>query len=225
MAPVIVPTTPFNDQKPGTSGLRKKVTVYSQPHYVANFIQSIFDVMEGIQGQTVVVGGDGRFYNPEAIQIIIRMAAANGIGRLLIGRGGILSTPAASNVIRKYKAFGGIILSASHNPGGPTEDFGIKYNTGNGGPAPERITDAIFARSQEITEYRILRAPDVDIDAAGTQELGAMVVEVVDPVADYAELMQTLFDFDAIRAMFAGGFRMAFDAMHAITGPYGVEIL
>src|SRR3954447_5924691 len=169
MAPVIVPTTPFNDQKPGTSGLRKKVTVYSQPHYVANFIQSIFDVMsgsgdDGIQGQTVVVGGDGRFYNPEAIQIIVRMAAANGIGRLLIGRGGILSTPAASNVIRKYKAFGGIILSASHNQGGPDGDFGIKYNTGNGGPAPERITDAIFKRTGEIGEYRTVKGPDLDLD-------------------------------------------------------------
>jgi phosphoglucomutase len=235
MAPVIVPTTPFNDQKPGTSGLRKKVTVYSQPHYVANFIQSIFDVMsgtgdDGIQGQTVVVGGDGRFYNPEAIQIIVRMAAANGIGRLLIGRGGILSTPAASNVIRKYKAFGGIILSASHNQGGPDGDFGIKYNTGNGGPAPEKITDAIFKRTGEITEYRTVETPDIDLDRLGTSQLEGMTVEIIDPVADYAELMESLFDFDQIRSLFRGGsrggkFRMVFDALSAVTGPYAIEIL
>jgi phosphoglucomutase len=230
MAPVIVPTTPFNDQKPGTSGLRKKVTVYSQPHYVANFIQSIFDVMEGIQGQTVVVGGDGRYYNPEAIQIIVRMAAANGIGRLLIGRGGILSTPAASNVIRKYKAFGGIILSASHNQGGPDGDFGIKYNTGNGGPAPERITDAIFKRTGEISEYRTLETSDIDLDRLGTTRLEDMTVEIIDPVADYAELMESLFDFDQIRSLFRGGnqggkFRMVFDALSAVTGPYATEIL
>jgi len=235
MAPVIVPTTPFNDQKPGTSGLRKKVTVYSQPHYVANFIQSIFDVMsdsqgatqgDGIQGQTVVVGGDGRFYNPEAIQIIVRMAAANGIGRLLIGRGGILSTPAASNVIRKYKAFGGIILSASHNQGGPDGDFGIKYNTGNGGPAPERITDAIYKRTGEISEYRTLETPDVDLDRLGTTQVEGMTVEIIDPVSDYAELMESLFDFDQIRSLFRGGkFRMVFDALSAVTGPYATEIL
>src|SRR5690606_1415612 len=210
--------TPYGDQQPGTSGLRKKVPHFQQPAYVENFLQSIFDSLDGFEGTTLVIGGDGRFFNREVIQIALKMAAANGFGRVLVGQGGLLSTPAASHLIRKHAAFGGIILSASHNPGGPTEDFGIKYNTGNGGPAPERITDAIFARSQEITEYRILRAPDVDIDAPGTQELGAMVVEVVDPVADYAELMQTLFDFAAIRAMFAGGFRMAFDAMHAITG-------
>src|SRR3954453_20944426 len=239
MAPVIVPTTPFNDQKPGTSGLRKKVTVDSQPHYVANFIQSIFDVMsdsqgatqgDGIQGQTVVVGGDGRFYNPEAIQIIVRMAAANGIGRLLIGRGGILSTPAASKVIRKYKAFGGIILSASHNQGGPDGDFGIKYNTGNGGPAPERITDAIYKRTGEISEYRTLETPDIDLDRLGTTQVEGMTVEIIDPVADYAELMESLFDFDQIRSLFHGGnqggkFRMVFDALSAVTGPYAAEIL
>jgi phosphoglucomutase len=226
MAPVIVPTTPFNDQKPGTSGLRKKVAVYSQPHYVANFIQSIFDVMEGIQGQTVVVGGDGRFYNPEAIQIIVRLAAANGIGRLLIGRGGILSTPAASNVIRKYKAFGGIILSASHNQGGPDGDFGIKYNTGNGGPAPERITDAIFKRTAEISEYRTVETPDIDLDRLGTTQLEGMAVEIIDPVADYANLMESLFDFDQIRSLFhSGNFRMVFDALSAVTGPYATEIL
>jgi phosphoglucomutase len=235
MAPVIVPTTPFNDQKPGTSGLRKKVTVYSQPHYVANFVQSIFDVMsgtldgaqgEGIQGQTVVVGGDGRFYNTEAIQIIVRMAAANGIARLLIGRGGILSTPAASNIIRKYKAFGGIILSASHNSGGPDGDFGIKYNTGNGGPAPERITDAIYERTRQITEYRMVETPDIDLDRLGVTQLDDMTVEIIDPVADYAELMESLFDFDQIRSLFRSGkFRMVFDALSAVTGPYASEIL
>ena len=220
-----VATAPYDDQQPGTSGLRKKVPHFQQPGYVENFIQSIFDSLDGTAGATLVLGGDGRFFNREVIQIALKMAAANGFGRVLVGQGGLLSTPAASHLIRKHGAFGGIILSASHNPGGPTEDFGIKYNTGNGGPAPERITDAIFARSQDITEYRILRAPDVDLDTPGRRELGAMTVEVVDPVADYAALMQTLFDFDAIRAMFAGGFRMAFDAMHAITGPYAVEIL
>jgi phosphoglucomutase len=218
-------TTPYDDQKPGTSGLRKKVPHFQQPNYVENFIQSIFDSLEGFQGATLVIGGDGRYFNREVIQTALRMAAANGFGRALVGRGGILSTPAASNVIRKYEAFGGIILSASHNPGGPTEDFGIKYNIGNGGPAPERITEAIYARSKEITEYRILDAPDLDLDRMGEQALGGMTVEVIDPVADYAELMESLFDFPAIRAMFEGGFRMAFDAMSAVTGPYATEIL
>ena len=220
-----VATTPYPDQKPGTSGLRKKVPHFQQPNYVENFIQSIFDSLEGFAGETLVIGGDGRYYNREVIQIALKMAAANGFGRVLVGQGGILSTPAASNVIRKYKAFGGIILSASHNPGGPTEDFGIKYNIGNGGPAPEKITEAIFARSKAISEYRILDAPDLDLDAVGTQTLGEMMVEVIDPVADYAELMEELFDFPALEAMFAGGFRMAFDAMSAVTGPYATEIL
>ncbi len=220
-----VATTPFDDQKPGTSGLRKKVPHFQQPNYVENFIQSIFDSLEGFDGKTLVIGGDGRFYNREVIQIALKMAAANGFGRVLVGRGGILSTPAASHVIRKNRAFGGIILSASHNPGGPTEDFGIKYNIGNGGPAPEKYTNAIYARSREITEYRILDAPDIDLDAIASLALGRMTVEVIDPVADYAALMETLFDFDAIRAAFAGGFRMAFDAMHAVTGPYATEIL
>jgi phosphoglucomutase len=219
------PSTPYDDQKPGTSGLRKKVPHFQQPNYVQNFVQSIFDSLEGFEGKTLVVGGDGRYFNREVIQIVLRMAAANGFGRVLVGRGGILSTPAASHVIRKNRAFGGIILSASHNPGGPHEDFGIKYNIGNGGPAPERITEAIFARSKEIDEYRMLEAPDVDLDALGTRTLDGMTVEVIDPVADYASLMETLFDFPAIRAMFAGGFRMAFDAMHAVTGPYAHEIL
>ncbi len=220
-----VPTTPYDDQKPGTSGLRKKVPHFQQPNYVENFVQSIFDSLDDFKGHLLVIGGDGRYYNREVIQIALKMAAANGFGRVMVGRGGLLSTPAASNVIRRYNAFGGIILSASHNPGGPTEDFGIKYNIGNGGPAPEKITEAIYARSQVIDSYRILDAPDLDLDAVGVQALGDMTVEVIDPVADYAALMETLFDFPAIAAMFAGGFRMAFDAMSAITGPYATEIL
>ncbi len=220
-----IATTPFADQKPGTSGLRKKVPHFQQPNYVENFVQAIFDSLEGFAGQTLVIGGDGRYFNREVIQIAMKMAAANGFGRVLVGRGGLLSTPAASHVIRKHRAFGGIILSASHNPGGPTEDFGIKYNIGNGGPAPERITEAIYVRTREIEEYRILAAADVDLDAVGRQPLGPMTVEVIDPVADYAELMETLFDFAGMRAMFSGGFRMCFDAMSAITGPYATEIL
>jgi phosphoglucomutase len=225
MSPVTVATRPYADQKPGTSGLRKKVPVFQQPNYVENFVQSIFDSLEGFAGQTLVIGGDGRYYNREVIQKAIRMAAANGFGRVLVGRGGLLSTPAASAVIRGRHAFGGIILSASHNPGGPDGDFGIKYNIGNGGPAPEKITDAIFARTQTITEYRTVDAPDLDLERLGTTEVAGMTVEVLDPVADYKALMATLFDFAAIRAMFAGGFRMRFDAMHAITGPYATAIL
>ncbi|MCX8282417.1 alpha-D-glucose phosphate-specific phosphoglucomutase [Phyllobacterium sp. 0TCS1.6C] len=220
-----VSTKPYDDQKPGTSGLRKKVPVFQQPNYAENFIQSVFDSLEGFEGKTLVIGGDGRYYNREVIQIAMKMAAANGFGRVLVGKGGILSTPAASNVIRKYKAFGGIILSASHNPGGPNEDFGIKYNIGNGGPAPEKITEAIFARSRSIDEYRIADAPDVDIDTIGRQTLADMEIDVIDPVADYAELMETLFDFDAIRALIKSGFTLRFDSMHAVTGPYGKEIL
>ncbi|ASY64296.1 Phosphoglucomutase [Sinorhizobium sojae CCBAU 05684] len=222
---ITVSTNPYGDQKPGTSGLRKKVPVFQQKNYAENFIQSIFDSLEGYQGETLVIGGDGRYYNREVIQKAIKMAAANGFGRVLVGRGGILSTPAASNVIRKYKAFGGIVLSASHNPGGPTEDFGIKYNVGNGGPAPERVTDAIFARTQAIDSYRIADVPDVNLDVEGTQHVEDMAVTVIDPVADYAELMESLFDFAAIRALIAGGFRVAFDAMSAVTGPYAKEIL
>ncbi len=220
-----VATTAYADQKPGTSGLRKKVPHFQQPNYVENFVQSIFDSLDGFEGKTLVIGGDGRYFNREVVQIALRMAAAAGFGKVMVGRGGLLSTPAASNIIRKYGAFGGIILSASHNPGGPTEDFGIKYNTGNGGPAPEKITDAIYARTRAITEYRILDAPDLDLDTLGTLALGPMKVAVIDPVADYAELMESLFDFPALRAMFAGGFRMAFDAMSAVTGPYATEIL
>ncbi|MDX7951868.1 alpha-D-glucose phosphate-specific phosphoglucomutase [Lichenihabitans sp. Uapishka_5] len=220
-----VATTPFTDQKPGTSGLRKKVPVFQQPHYVANFVQAIFDSLEGFEGQTLVIGGDGRYFNREAIQIAIKVAAGVGFGRVLVGQGGILSTPAASNLIRKRGAFGGIILSASHNPGGPDGDFGIKYNASNGGPAPEKITDAIFARTKSIAAYKISDAADVNLDHIGTTVLDGMQVEVVDPVADYAALMRELFDFGAMKAMIAGGFTMVFDAMSAVTGPYAKAIL
>jgi phosphoglucomutase len=220
-----VETKPFSDQKPGTSGLRKKVPVFQQEHYAENFIQSVFDSLEGFKGQTLVIGGDGRYFNREVIQTAIAMAAGNGFGRVIVGQGGILSTPAASHIIRKYKAFGGLILSASHNPGGPHEDFGIKYNAGNGGPAPEKLTDAIFERSKTISRFLIADIGPIDLDRLGSADADGMKVEVIDPVADYAELMETLFDFDAIRKMFKGGFRMAFDAMHAVTGPYAKEIL
>ena len=225
MTILTIETTPFADQKPGTSGLRKRVAVFSQPNYVENFVQSIFDSLEGIKGKTLVIGGDGRYYNDVAIQTIIKIASANGFGAVLVGQGGILSTPAASHVIRHHKAFGGLVLSASHNPGGPDGDFGIKYNVSNGGPAPEKITDAVYARSKEIERYLIVDAPDVDLSRIGTQHSAGMVVEVIDPVADYAALMETLFDFDKIRAMFAAGFTMRFDAMHAVTGPYAHKIL
>ncbi|RWL99083.1 MAG: alpha-D-glucose phosphate-specific phosphoglucomutase [Mesorhizobium sp.] len=220
-----VPTKPYTDQKPGTSGLRKKVPVFQQEHYAENFIQSIFDALEGFEGKTLVIGGDGRFYNREVIQKAIAIAAGNGFGKVMVGQGGILSTPAASNIIRKYKTFGGIILSASHNPGGPHEDFGIKYNAGNGGPAPEKITDAIFARSKEIKNFKIADIGEIDIDTIGTVKAGDMTVEIIDPVKDYAELMESLFDLEALRKLFKSGFRMRFDAMHAVTGPYAKEIL
>ena len=226
MAATIVNTTPFDDQKPGTSGLRKKVKVFQQPHYLENFVQSIFDTQPKLDGGTRVVGGDGRFYNREAIQVILRMAAANGVTKALVGQGGILSTPAASCIIRKYKTQGGIILSASHNPGGPDEDFGIKFNIDAGGPAPESVTDAMFARTKTIEQYRTIDADPVDLDQVGEVMLGDMTVQVLDPVADYADLMQTLFDFNAIHQLFnSGSFRMRFDAMHAVTGPYAKEIL
>ncbi|OGS91445.1 MAG: alpha-D-glucose phosphate-specific phosphoglucomutase [Gallionellales bacterium GWA2_60_18] len=219
-----VATAPFNDQKPGTSGLRKRVPVFRQPHYLENFVQSIFDSVAAPAGATLALGGDGRHYNREAIQIILKMAAANGFGRVLVGKGGILSTPAASCVIRKYRTHGGIILSASHNPGGPDGDFGIKYNIANGGPAPENITEAMFAASKRIAQYRILDAADVALDAPGDSKLGDMTVSVIDPVADYADLMESLFDFTAIRDLLSGGFRIKFDAMYAVTGPYAREI-
>jgi phosphoglucomutase len=220
-----IATTPFEGQRPGTSGLRKKVTVFQKPHYLENFVQSVFDSLEGFRGQTLVVGGDGRFHNREAVQTILKMAAANGFGRIMVGQGGLLSTPAASAVIRKHKAFGGIILSASHNPGGPDGDFGIKYNVTNGGPAPEAVTEAIFRRTLDIHEYRTLEVPDLALDHLGTTQLEDALIEVIDPVADYQELMARLFDFERIRKLFASGFRLRFDAMSAITGPYAKAIL
>ncbi|MGA3064512.1 MAG: alpha-D-glucose phosphate-specific phosphoglucomutase [Methylocystis sp.] len=220
-----VATTPFLDQRPGTSGLRKKVPVFQQKNYVENFVQSIFDSLEGFGGQTLVVGGDGRYYNREAIQTILKIAAANGFGRAVVGRGGILSTPAVSALIRKLGAFGGVVLSASHNPGGPDGDFGIKYNVGNGGPAPEKITEAIYARTREITSYKIVEAADVDLDSLKTTQLGDMRVEIIDSVENYRALMETLFDFDRIRDAFRGGFTIKFDAMSAVTGPYAHAIL
>ena len=220
-----VATTPFSDQRPGTSGLRKKVPHFQQHNYVENFLQSIFDSLTGFKGKTLVIGGDGRFFNPEVIQIAIRMAAANGFGRVLVGANGILSTPAASNLIRKNGAFGGIVLSASHNPGGPNEDFGIKYNVGNGGPAPESVTEAIFAKSKALTRYLTVDAPDVDLGKIGLVKVAGATVEVVDPVADYAALMQRLFDFDAIHDLLSNNFRIVFDAMHAVTGPYASRII
>ncbi len=224
MQPIRVQTTPFDDQKPGTSGLRKQVRVFQQPHYLENFVQSIFDT-QALAGATLVLGGDGRYHNRQAIQTILRMAAANGVARCLVGQGGILSTPATSCVIRRRRTAGGIILSASHNPGGPDGDFGIKFNTANGGPAPEGVTGAIYARSREIDHYLTLDTPDVELDRIHQFTLGGMRVEIIDPVADYAELMAAQFDFEAIRALLAGGFRMAFDAMHAVTGPYARRIL
>ncbi|MGO8740732.1 alpha-D-glucose phosphate-specific phosphoglucomutase [Rhodoblastus sp.] len=219
-----VATKPFLDQRPGTSGLRKKTKIFQQPHYLANFVQSIFASLEGFEGKTLVVGGDGRFFNREAIQIVIRMAAANGFDEILVGRGGILSTPAASAVIRAEKAFGGIVLSASHNPGGPDADFGIKYNISNGGPAPEKITEAIFAHSTTIESYKIIEAPDVDLDTLGETRVGGAKVRIIDPVAIYQALMESLFDFPAIARMFKHGFRLKFDAMSAVTGPYAKAI-
>ncbi len=220
-----IATTPFSDQRPGTSGLRKKVQVFQKPHYLENFVQSVFDSLEGFAGQTLVVGGDGRYHNRTAVQTILKMAAANGFGRILIGRGGLLSTPAASCVIRKQRAYGGIILSASHNPGGPDGDFGIKYNVTNGGPAPEKITEAIYRQTQRISAYRILEAADVALDRLGQTRLGDAVIEVIDPVADYQELMASLFDFGQIAALFRSGYRIRFDGMAAVTGPYAKAIL
>ena len=220
-----IETTPFTDQKPGTSGLRKRVPVFTQANYVENFVQAVIDCLDGFKGKILVIGGDGRYHNDVAIQTIVRIAAANGFGKVMVGQGGILSTPGTSHIIRHYKAFGGFILSASHNPGGPDGDFGIKYNIGNGGPAPEKITDAVFARTKAIDRYLINDAPDIDLATIGMQKSGDMSVEVIDPVTDYAALMQTLFDFPAIANLFADGFTMQFDAMHAVTGPYAHRIL
>lgn len=226
MQVISVPSAPFAGQKPGTSGLRKKVTVFRQERYLENFVQSIFDTLSGQQGQTLVLGGDGRYYNDVAIQTILRMAAAAGFGRVLVGRDGILSTPAASAVIRKWRAFGGIILSASHNAGGPDGDFGIKYNLGNGGPANEAFTDAVYRRTLEISAYNSIDALDIDLSRLGELRVGDMIVNIIDPVADYAELLESLFDFERIAALLARpDFRMRFDAMHAVTGPYARAIL
>ncbi|MBN8509713.1 MAG: alpha-D-glucose phosphate-specific phosphoglucomutase [Burkholderiales bacterium] len=221
-----VPTRPFDGQLPGTSGLRKKVAVFQQPGYLENFVQSVFDVLPDLPGSTLVLGGDGRFHNDAAVQTILRMAAANGVARVIVGRGGLLSTPAASELIRKSGALGGLILSASHNPGGPDGDFGIKYNIANGGPAPEKVTEAIHRRTQTIDRYLTVESADIDLQRDGATMLGAMAVEVVDPVASYARLMQQLFDFERLRALLARpGFRLCFDAMHAVTGPYAHAIL
>ncbi|WP_112662737.1 alpha-D-glucose phosphate-specific phosphoglucomutase [Microvirga flavescens] len=220
-----VSTTPFPDQKPGTSGLRKKVPVFQQPNYVENFVQAIFDTVEEREGATLVVGGDGRFFNREVIQTVLKMAAASGFSRILVGQRGLLSTPAASCLIRKYKAIGGVVLSASHNPGGPDGDFGIKFNVSHGGPAPETFTDAVFQRTQSITHYRTHRASDIDLDVLGETRLGNATIQVIDSVADYTELMETLVDFDKIAALFVSGFRMRFDALSAVTGPYAKAIL
>ena len=220
-----VPTQPIAGQKPGTSGLRKKTRVFMGRHYLENFTQSVFDAIGGVEGKVLVLGGDGRFFNDRAVQVILRMAAANGAARVIVGQGGILSTPAASHLIRKRGADGGLILSASHNPGGIDEDFGMKYNGANGGPAPESVTDRIFARSGQVTEYRIAESHDLDLAVQGETRLLNTVVEIVDPVADYAALMEELFDFDAIRTLIAGGFTLRFDAMHAVTGPYAKAII
>ena len=220
-----IATTPIAGQRPGTSGLRKKVAVFQQAPYLQNFVQAIFDSLEGFKGQTLVLGGDGRFFNDAAIQIILRMAAANGFGRVLVGQHGILSTPAASCVIRKHAAFGGIILSASHNPGGPEGDWGLKYNTGNGGPAPEAITEAIYANTLAIARYLTVDAVDVDLAVIGRSVVAGMAVDVIDSVADHADLLATLFDFERIGVLLrSGGFRLCFDAMHAVTGPTAHEI-
>ncbi|HEY0842495.1 alpha-D-glucose phosphate-specific phosphoglucomutase, partial [Methylotenera sp.] len=227
---IVTPTQPYSDQKPGTSGLRKKVKIFQQAHYLENFVQSLFDTLTVPNNAVLVVGGDGRYHNRQAIQTIISMAAANGFARVLVGQGGILSTPAASHVIRKYKTFGGMVLSASHNQGGIHGDFGIKYNIGNGGPAPEKITDEVFAKSKVIAEYKISDLPQVNIDTIGETQFAGLTagqtftVQVIDAVQDYADLMQSLFDFKAIKQLLATGFEMKFDAMHAVTGPYAKEI-
>ena len=221
----VISTHAFDDQKPGTSGLRKTVAHFSRPHYLENFVQSIFDTVDELKGGTMVLGGDGRYHNDHAIQTILSMAAANGVARILVGQDGILSTPAASCLIRRKKAVGGIILSASHNPGGKNGDFGIKYNISNGGPAPSAITDAIFKRSQSIPQYKTAENEPVDLGNIGISQLGSMTIEIIDPVEDYAELMEELFDFGAIRELIKGGYSVLFDAMHAVNGPYGRQIL
>ena len=220
-----ISTKPIEGQKPGTSGLRKKTRVFMAPGYLENFVQSIWNGIGGLQGKTLVIGGDGRFFNTQAVQTIVKMAIAARAAKVIVGQNGLLSTPAASHLIRLHGADGGVILSASHNPGGVDGDFGVKFNTANGGPAPESVTDAIFAATATLTEYQIAEFADVDLSALGSVHLLQTQVDVIDPVADYASLMEQLFDFNAIRALIAGGFRLRFDAMHAVTGPYAREIL
>lgn len=219
-----VTTTPYTDQKMGTAGLRRKSKAVIQPNYVENFMQSIFNVIGNLNGKTFVVGGDGRFYNDKAIQKIIKMAAANGAAKLIIGQNGFMSTPAGSNVILKNKADGGFILSASHNPGGENGDFGIKYSNASGGQIPSSVSDKIYQETLNIKEYKICDTPDIDLSKLGTQELCGMQIEVIDPVKDYIEMMQKIFDFPAIRKLFQNGFTMRFDAMNAVTGPYALKI-
>ncbi len=235
MAIKTLPTQAFSGQRPGTSGLRKKVTVFMQPGYLENFVQALLDVLNGLgadgsvgtalQGKTLVLGGDGRYHNQAAVQTILKLAAANGVQRVLLGQGGILSTPAVSAVIRRHQAFGGIVLSASHNPGGPDGDFGIKYNASNGGPANETLTEAVYARTQDLRQLQTSDAPDIHIHTLGVQQLEQMQVEVIDPVADYADVMRSLFDFEMLRGMFARGFTMRLDAMNAVGGPYAKAII
>ena len=220
-----VPTTPIEGQRPGTSGLRKKTSEFMRPDFLNNFTQATFNALGGLAGKTLVLGGDGRYFNDQATQTILKMSAANGLSKLIIGQSELLSTPAASNLIRQRQADGGIILSASHNPGGADEDFGMKFNTANGGPATEDVTERIFAESQILESYQIVDAPDLDLSILGNQQLGQMVIEIVDPVSDYHALMKTLFDFDAIRDLLAGGFSITVDAMHAVTGPYAKAII
>ena len=220
-----VRTAPIEDQKPGTSGLRKKTSVFQRPHFLENYVQSIFDGIGGVEGKTLVVGGDGRYFNDQAIQIILRMAAGNGAKACIVGQDGILSTPAASHLIRMHNADGGLILSASHNPGGPDADFGLKYNGPNGGPASEDVTDTIYNHTKTLDFYKIAACGDVDLDKIGEQPVKNMKVKIVDSVSDYADLMQKIVDFDKIQTLFASGFRMCFDAMHAVTGPYAHTIL
>src|SRR5881275_1102499 len=225
-----IPTTPFQDQRPGTSGLRKKTRVFMQPNYLENFVQAVFNTVrettnEGFKGETLVVGGDGRYYNRTATQIILRMAAANGFGRVLVGRNGLTSTPAVSAGIRRRSALGGLVLSASHNPGGIDEDFGIKYNVRNGGPAPEKITQRIYEHTLNITQYFTLDHPDVDLEHEGGLRLENTEIVVINSLADYTAVIEELFDFSSLTELFKSGFRMRFDAMHAVTGPYAHHIL
>ncbi len=222
----IIPTRPYGDQRPGTAGLRKKVRVFRQPNYLENFLQSVFNAAGSFDGASLVAGGDGRFWNREALGVLFRIAAGNGVARIIVGRGGLLSTPAASHLIRLHHAAGGFLLTASHNPGGEDGDFGVKFDTANGGQAPESLTEAAWRESTRISEYRIADIPMPDLDVLGPQQAGPLQLEVVDPVADYAALMERLFDFERIRGLLSGGdFRLRFDAMHAVTGPYALEIL